>query len=69
MNVGFRQDTFCQATPDGREAKGATDVKRQVAELVAEAEEGLHTGEGAIAAGSGQIIQRVGKVLKIRERY
>jgi hypothetical protein len=34
---------------------------------VAEAEEGLHGGEGAVAAGGSQIAERIGKVLKIGE--
>jgi hypothetical protein len=55
MDVGFGQDAFGQPAPDGGEAEGAADVERQVSELVTEAEEGFHTGEGAVATGGGQI--------------
>ena len=67
MDVGLRQDPLGQPVPDGRQAQGAADIERQVAELVAEAEKGFHGGEGAVAAGGGQIAERIGKALEVGE--
>ena len=67
MDVGLRQDPLRQPVPNGRQAQGAADIERQVAELVAEAEERFHGGEDPITAGGSQIAERIGKVLKIGE--
>jgi hypothetical protein len=52
----------------GGQAERAAAIERQIADLVAEAEQRLHGREGAISAGRREAFQRIRELLQISER-
>ena len=57
MDVGFAQDAFRQAAANGREPEGAADVEGEVADAVAECQQGFHCGQATVAGGGGQAVE------------
>ena len=55
--VGLGQDAFGQAAAHGGQPQGAADVKGEVADAMAEGQQGFHGGQDAVAAGGGQAVE------------
>ena len=65
MQVRFGQNALGQAVADGRQPQGAADIERQIADAVTEGQQRFDGRERAVAAGRGEIGERIGELLQV----